>query len=178
MSGQTLLNAVAKVVGGTQPSNSQTSIPAPSNGEIDRRPYWFSGVDTGDGSGVAGLSGCWSLPLETLNVPGGVGMVLPDAGNDLDPFPTQGHRRIENLVHVRVLTGHGDLQSNMAALVNFDDLVQAAFNSHMSLFNEPYVDTAWCSPGTYLEVAWPEGTVYTAVQFVVKVHRSIPVTYS
>lgn len=174
MSGQTLLNAVARVVGGTQPSNALTTASA---GPPDQRPYWFSGLETGDGSGVAGLAGCWSLPLESLtNTP--VAMVLPDTGSDLDAFPTQGHRRLENLIHVRVLTGHGDLQSNMAALVNFDDLVQAAFNSHMTLFNEPNVDTAWCSPGTYLEVAWPEGTVYTAVQFVVRVHRSIPVTYS
>lgn len=181
MSGQSLLNAVARVVGGTQPDNTHTTASAGSltpPTSPDRRPYWFSGIDTGDGSGVAGLPGCWSLPLEQIGDVSPIAMVFPDTGSDLDAFPTQGHRRIETLIHVRVLTGHGDLMTNMAALVNFDDLVQAAFNTHMNLFGEAFVDTAWCSPGTHLEVAWPEGTVYNAIQFVVHVHRNIAVNYS
>ena len=179
MSYQTLLNAVAQVVGGTQPNNSQTSALA---GPPDQRPYWFSGLETGDGSGVAGLAGCWSVAPDVFtNTP--VGVVLPDGWTPQmigggQPFPRQGRKYREDVVHVRVMTGHTDLQSQMSSLVNFADLVPTAFDTHMQLFNQAGVDTADCSTGVFLEVEWPTGTVYMAVQFIVKIRRAIPVTYT
>lgn len=171
MSYLTLLNAVAQVVGGTQPNSTLSSV------ATALQPYWYSGADTTDGTGVAGLAGCFSLPTEQLNSTP-VAMVLPDAWNPLQPFPTQGRKYREDLVHVRVMVGHTDLQTAFVQLVNFADLVPTAFDTHMMLFNQANVDTADCSAGSFLEVEWPVGTVYYALQFVVKVHRAIPVTYT
>jgi hypothetical protein len=170
-----LLNAVAQVVGGTKPSAAQVAVG--STVAVANQPYWYSGLDAQDSSGVAGLVGCFSLPTEA--VPGGpFAMVIPDAWLPLEQFPTQGHERREDTVHVRVMAGHTDLQSAMAQLVNFADLVPTAFNTHMTLFGQANVFTAWCSQGAFLEVEWPVGTVYMAIQFTVQVQRSIPVTRS
>lgn len=174
MSYQTLLNSMARVVGGTQPNAAQVAAGSATLPAL--QPYWFSGLDTGDGSGVAGLAGCFSLPTETIGTTP-IALVLPSSWLPLQPFPTQGKKYREDTVHVRVLTGHGDLQTEMAQLVLFADLVPTAFDTHMQLFGEPYVVTADCSEGSFLEIEWPAGTVYTCVEFVVKVQRAIPITY-
>lgn len=176
MSYQGLLNAVAQVVGGTQPNATQSSVAAAL------QPYWFSGVDSGDNSGVSGIAGCFSIPTESLNnTP--VAIVLPDGFVSLnlgggEVFPRQGKKYREDTVHLRVMTGHADLQTQMAQLVAFADSVPTAFDTHMQLFNSSGVDTADCSTGVFLEVEWPVGTVYMALQFVLKIHRAISVTYT
>ena len=166
-----LLNAVARVVGGTQPSASQSSVAAAL------QPYWFSGRDTGDSSGVAGLVGCFSLPTSTIDATP-VAMVLPGPWrpNSNFPFPTQGHKFTEDDVHVRVMVGHDDEQAQMARLVNFRDTLPPAFDAHMQLFGSAGVSTAWSNEGDFLEVLW-SGNVYFALQFVVRVQRSLPVAY-
>lgn len=171
-----MLNAVAQVVGGTQPNAAQSSV------ATALQPYWFSGIDTGDNTGVSGIAGCFSIPTESLNnTP--VAIVLPDAFAPQDlgggqVFPRQGKKYREDTVHLRVMTGHSDLQTQMATLVGFADSVPTAFDTHMTLFNSTGVDTADCSAGVFLEVEWPVGTVYMALQFVLKIRRSIPVTYT
>jgi hypothetical protein len=160
---------VAQVVGGTQPSAAQASVPA------TLQPYWFSGADTGDGSGVAGVVGCFSLPQGALNSTP-VGMVLPAVWKPLEPRPMQGRKFIEDEVRVRILTGHDDITLQMALLVNFRDTVELAFNQHMQLFNTPGVLTTNCREGTFLEVDLG-GTVYLAVEFNVFVQRGLAATY-
>lgn len=179
MSYQALVNAVAQIVGGTQPSNAQTTASA---GPPDQRPYWFSGVDSIDGSGVAGLVGCWSVAPDILNTTP-VALVLPEGWAPQSigggqPFPRQGRKYREDVIHLRVVTGHADLQSQMALLINFADTIPAAFDAHMTLLGQANVDTADCSTGVFLEVEWPVGTVYMALQFIIRIRRAIPVTYS
>lgn len=160
-----MLNAAAKVVGGTQPDPTGN-------------PYWFSGRDVGDSSGVAGLSGCWSLPPSVLGATP-IAMVLPGPWRPADvTYPTQGHKFEEQELHVRVMVGHDDEQAQLALLVPFRDLVPPAFDSHMMLFNTAGVTSAWCSEGDFLEVSWPAGTTYFALIFVVRCQRAITVTYT
>jgi hypothetical protein len=164
-----LLNAVARVVGGTQPDAAHATVPAAL------QPYWFSGKDTGDASGVAGLAGCSSLPPEVIQATP-VGMVLPGPWHPLDATPIGGRKFTEDQIHVRVLVGHDDLTAQMARLVPFRDLVPPAFDGHMQLFNSAGVMTAWCADGDFMEVTWG-GDVYVALVFIVHVQRALPVTY-
>jgi hypothetical protein len=169
---QALLDAVARVVGGTQPDAAHASVPA------ERRPYWFSGVDTGDSSGVAGLAGCWSVPTEQVtSTP--VGMVFvgpwrPDP--TMQPFPVGGHKYTEDEIHVRVMVGHDASQTLIARLVNFRDTVPPAFEAHMQLLGTSGVTSAWCNEGDFIEMTWG-GNVYFALTFIVRVARGLNVTY-
>jgi hypothetical protein len=167
---QDLLNAVAHVVGGTQPSAGQTTAPAVL------QPYWYSGRDSADGTGVAGLVGCSSLPPEIIQATP-VGMVLPGPWHPLEATPIGGRKFVEDQIHVRVLVGHDDLTTQMARLVPVRDLVPPAFDGHMQLFNTPGVTTAWCADGDFMEVSWG-GNVYVALVFIVHVQRVLTTTYT
>jgi hypothetical protein len=158
-----LLGSVAKVVGGNQPDASG-------------RPYWYSGRDLADGSGVTGLAGCHSLPPEVLETTP-VAIVLPGAWVPMTNFPTQGHKVTEDAIRVWVMVGHDDLQSQMAMLVGFRDLVPTAFDSHMQLFNTAGVFTASCAEGQFREEPWA-GSAYLVLEFVVRVQRQLAVTYA
>jgi hypothetical protein len=168
-----LLSAVAHVVGGTQPAQNQTTVSA------TQLPYWYSGHDTGDSSGVAGLAGCWSVPTEVIGATP-VGMVLPGPwrpDSSMPAFPMQGHKFTEDEVHVRIMVGHDAEQALMARLVNFRDTVPPVFDAHMQLLNTTGVSSAWCNEGDFLEVQWG-GNVYFALAFIVRVQRGTNVTYS
>jgi hypothetical protein len=177
---QSLLNALARTVGGTQPDNAHTSVPAPKtvNGVLlpDQRPFWFSGVDTGDGTGVAGLPGCWSVPTEIVaRTP--MAMVLPDGWqpNAMTPYPIPGHKYRDDRIVIRLFTGNAPMQVAIAQLIAFADIVTDAFDHHMGGFGEPNVSTVDCSTGRFLEVDWG-GAAYFAVDFRVTILRGIPVT--
>lgn len=169
MSYQDVLNAVARVVGGSQPQEGQSSV------TDDRQPYWFSGADSGDGSGISGVVGCFSLPVGTLDSTP-VGMVLPASWRREGQFPHQGSKFLSDEIRVRVLTGHDDVTGAMAFLSNFRDLVESAFDSHMELFGAAGVTAADAQSGEFLEVDLG-GTTYLAVEVVVMVRRAVATTY-
>lgn len=164
-----MLNAVARVVGGTQPPAGQSSV------TDSRQPYWYSGVDAGDGTGIAGVVGCFSLPVGTLDTTP-VGMVLPASWKREQQFPTQGSKFQSDELRVRVLTGHDDITGAMAFLSNFRDLVESAFDSHMELFGAIGVTAADAQSGAFLEIDLG-GTTYLAAEVVVIVRRAVSVTY-
>lgn len=168
-----LLSAVAQVVGGTQPDAAHSSVVAA------QQPYWYSGRDTGDSTGVAGLAGCYSVPTDVLG-PTPVGLVLPGPWRpdpSLPAFPTQGHKFLEDEIHVRIMVGHDAEQELMARLVNFRDTVPPAFDANMQLRGAAGVSSAWCNEGDFIEVAWG-GDVYFALTFIVRVARGLNVMYS
>lgn len=173
MAYQALLDAVAKVVGGTQPSAGQTSVPT------EQQPYWFSGKDAGDATGVGGLAGCWSIPTELVtSTPVGMVFVGPWRPDPTIPaYPMQGHKFSEDEIHVRVMVGHDAGQVLIARLVNFRDTVPPAFDAHMQLFNSLGVGSAWCNEGDFIEMAWG-GNVYFALTFIVRVTRGLTVSYT
>lgn len=170
MSYLTLLNAMAQVVGGTQPDAGHASVPTA------QQPYWYSGYDTGDSTGVSGLAGCHSLPTEVLgNLP--VAMILPDRREPLaEDYPVQGEYSREDTIRVRVFAGNNDMQTVMGQLVNVADAVPAAFNAHLELLATQDVMAAICDRCQFLEVEWG-GTVYFAIEFTVRVQRSSSVVY-
>lgn len=170
MSYQALLNAMAQVVGGTQPDAGHASVP------MAQQPYWYSGFDTGDSSGVSGLAGCHSLPTEVLgNLP--VAMILPDKWDPLaEDYPVQGEYSREDAIRVRVFAGNNDMQTVMGQLVELADTIPAAFNAHLQLLGTQNVLAAINDRGQFLEVDWG-GTVYFAIEFTVRVQRSSVVVY-
>lgn len=168
-----LLTAVARVVGGTQPDATHSSVP------VAQQPYWYSGRDAGDSTGVAGVAGCFSVPTDVLTATP-VGLVLPGPwrpDQSLPAFPMQGHKFTEDEVHVRIMVGHDAEQALIARLVNFRDTVPPVFDAHMQLLNTPGVASAWCNEGDFIEVQWG-GNVYFALAFIVRVQRGANVTYT
>ncbi len=174
MSYQSLLNALARTVGGTQPTAGQAA--AGSGVPLVQQPYWFSGADAGDASGVSGLAGCFSVPTEKITLTP-VAMILPDswAPNALTPYPTAGHKYRDDRVVVRVFTGNAAMQVAISQLNVFADAITDAFDHHMQAFGEANVGTVDCSVGRFLEVDWGGGAFF-AIDFRVTVLRGIPVT--
>ena len=167
-----LLAAVAQVVGGTQPDATHSTVPAAN------QPYWYSGRDAADGTGVAGLAGCYSIPTEVLGATP-VGLVLPGPWRpdpSMPAFPMSGHKFTEDEVHVRIMVGHDAEQGLMARLVGFRDTVPLVFDAHMQLLSTPGVTSAWCNEGDLVEVMWG-GNVYFALTFIVRVQRGLAATY-
>lgn len=180
-----LLGACARVCGGTQPTLAQ--LQAGQNGigedllpadkaslQTKHQPYWYSGADVGDSSGVLGLTGCYSLPTEVFgSTP--FGMVLPNLWMPWEKQPFQGRKnRIDDL-RLRIMVGSGDLMTLTAQLVDFADLVPAAFDAHAQLFATLNVGYVEASAGRFLEVEWG-GKVYFALEFTLATIRSIPVS--
>src|SRR5205085_2481683 len=133
MSQLTLVAAIAQVVGGTQPTQQQAALG--SGVAPPYLTYWYSGRDVGDGSGVSGLVGCFSVPTELLSqMP--VAMVIPDRWEPTQPFPTQGEKLRVDRFTVRLFVGNNDMQSLIAQMLNFADTVPSAFDSHMELLGQ------------------------------------------
>lgn len=180
-----LLGAIARVVGGTQPTLPQ--LQAGQNGigedldaaaktalQTKQQPYWYSGSDAGDGSGVTGLAGCYALPTEDLGATP-VGMVLPNAWVPWEKEPFQGRKNRIDDIRVRIMIASGDLMALTAQLVDYADLVPTAFDAHAQLFATLNVGYGECSTGRFLELSWG-GKVYFALEFTVATLRSIPVS--
>lgn len=173
-----LLAAVARVVGGTQPTLAQlTALQSPVS--AGQQPYWYSGRDAGDSTGLPNLAGCWSVPTELLGATP-VGMVMqgpwrPDPS--LPAFPMGGRKFTEDEVHVRIMVGHDAEQALIARVMNFRDTLPAVFDGNMQLRNTPNVASAWCNEGDFVEVQWG-GNVYFALAFIVRVQRGLPTTYT
>lgn len=153
-----VLDHIARVVGGTV---SQSD------------PHFFSGSLAVDGSGVAGLNGCYSIPPASIEVPP-VGIVL------LSPFKAelmdQGEEDNTDEVRLVILVATADTEANIAELTPFRDLVPAAFRSHMRAFAMP--NTGWCfvtggDPGVH---QWGGGE-YFSWTFTLRVQRFMAVSY-
>jgi hypothetical protein len=145
---QTLLNAVAQVVGGTAPNPAT-------------EPFWFSGSQVGDGTGVAGLKGCFSTPPGSIEDP-------PMAFVIGGPFrltdePRQG------------IKGYEDMDYSI--LDPFRDSVPAAFDSHMQLFSTPTVLDAVIVSGRPGFFAWGRFP-FVGWEFGLRVRRLAPIVYS
>jgi len=104
-------------------------------------------------------------------------VIIPGNAKLLMPYPTQGHKELEDTVHVRVMVGHSNLATMMLLVAAFHDVVPAAFDTHMTLFGSSNVLAASCDGPEWLEVEWG-GSTYAALEFQVRIQRVLPVTYS
>lgn len=159
---QSLLNAVAQVVGGTQPN--------PAND-----PFWFSGFQVGDGTGVAGLHGCHSLPPGAIEDPPEA--FVAGGALRLTEEPRQGIKGYDDDIRIQIMVGRVDLITDYSVLDPFRDLVPAAFDTHMQLFATPTVLDAVITSGKpgFLSYA---NSPYVGWEFVLRVRRLSPTVYT
>lgn len=125
-----LLDAIGLIVGGTQ----ATDI----NGPI---AHFFSGYKQGDGTGLANLHGCWSVPPAVVND-------TPMALLLTDTFQVEGPEQKEvfipgnewnvDSIRLQILVALSDHPTAWALLAPYRDGVTSLFNSHMRLSS-----TAW-----------------------------------
>jgi hypothetical protein len=140
-------------------------------------PTFFSGAlanaGNGDGSGVAGLLGCYSdAPAGIEALP--VGILLPPSFKA--DLMSQGEEENFDDVTLVVLVAPADTESAINELMPFRDLVPAAFRSHMRAYAMP--NTGWCyvSAGESGIHNWG-GIDYYAWKFTLSVHRDMAVNY-
>jgi hypothetical protein len=171
---QDLRDAAARVVGGSAP-------------DLVNRPRWFSGQDAGDGTGVAGMIGCYSAAQANLDVAGSspvggaIGMVLNGPGNLHYPASTDSlgpsqEYSFDNL-RLLVLISRQDPEIEDALIGPFRDLVPAAFRAHTTLFNTVNVNQA--APSAWRPIALTYGNgKFIGWDFTIRVFRTTTVTYS
>jgi hypothetical protein len=175
---QDVLDAVAKVVGGTQP-------------DAVNRPRWFSGDTVGDNTGLqpnAGLAlpvypsfkGCYSAASDSIiDIP--IGVVLPG------PFTVEGPRSRD--VYVRgvehniddlrliILINRQDAETTFTNLMPYRDLVPAAFAAAMTGASTANVLQMMVRGGKPISTSWG-GSPFDGIEFTIRVIRSISRTYS
>ena len=167
---QAILNQVALLIGGTQSTDPQS-------------PYFFSGVRAGDGTGLVGVNGAYSIPSETLDCEPPVALMFPNSFTAMGPAHhgqlMQGNEDNEDLIHIWLLVWRGDLPTEYALMVAFRDAVPALFRGHMQLSGmspAPNVD-AFIIDGRTGTMHWG-GQDYMGWEFVLRVRQLYSVTYT
>jgi hypothetical protein len=170
---QDLRDSIARVVGGTAP-------------DVVNRPRWYSGSEVGDGTGVAGMIGCYSAAQAALSaagsgpVGGAVGMVLNGPGNlhfpaSADSLGPSQKYQFDN-PRLLILISRGDPETEDALITPFVDLIPAAFEAHTTLFNAPNVNQV--AANTWRFIALTYGTdKFIGWDFTLRVFRTSNVTY-
>lgn len=153
-----VLDHLAKVVGGTVTTTD---------------PHFFSGAIVGDGSGIAGLTGCYSAAPGGIGVPP-VAILLPSRFQAT--MRAQGDEDNVEEVRLLLLVATADNESELALLNPFRDLVPAAFRSHMRAFAMPNNGYCFVSAGESGVHEWG-GQEYFAWNFTLTVQRDLPVQY-
>lgn len=161
-----ILNKVAQLVGGTAPD--------PINS-----PYFFSGSQVGDNTGIAGIAGCYSIPPETLPDPP-IGIVIPENFTLQGPAHSgqlmQGNEDNEDHIRIWVLLWRNDAPTQYANLIPFRDGVPALFRAHMQLGGLVNID-AFIVAGHSAVMKW-NGTEYLGWEFILRVRQLLSVTYT
>jgi hypothetical protein len=169
---QTLLDAIAKIVGGSQ-SDAGTN------------PHFYSGYKSQDGTGIANLHGCYSVPPEVIGEPP-IAVILPGAFSVNADKPrdllVQGEEyNIDNL-KLFVFVRNNDSKTQFANLNPFRDSVPAVFRGALQLGNPSLITgqtilQIWCSdgrPGVFTYAA----TSLIGWEFNLRVTRMIFATYT
>lgn len=156
---QAILDQVARVVGGSQPDPS---------GNI----WWFSGKQTGDGTGIAGLEGCYSVPPDSIEtVP--VGVVI---AHEFETTHYMSHKADVDRVRLQILVRTNDTRTQIANLNPYRDSVPAAFEQHMQLNASANVWQVLVKSGKTGVFSWGAQN-YLGWEFDLTIYRDASVTY-
>lgn len=162
----TILDKIGLLVGGTAPD------PAGS-------PHFYSGAQVGDGTGVSGIAGCYSIPPETLPDPP-IAILLPENFTLQGPAHAgqlmQGNEDNEDHIRIWLLLWRNDLPTQYANLVPFRDSVPALFRSHMQLGALINID-AFIVAGHTGVMKWA-GVEYLGWEFVLRIRQLLSVIYA
>jgi hypothetical protein len=155
------MGRLARVVGGTVNPRDST---------------FFSGRKAQDGTGVAGIMGCYSVvPKAVTSTP--VGIIYPAPFNA--QLASQGEEdNVDNFPLLLLVAQTNKAQ--ISVLVRFRDSVPAAFRAHMTAFppdpNNPDALSCFVESGTPGEHEF-NGIRYYAWEFILRCDRMLPVSY-
>lgn len=169
---QSLLDAVALILGGTAPDTTN-------------RPHFYSGLEVGDGSELGAatsypLRGCWSTYPPTVE-DSPYAIVMPDAATISGPAQADvfvaGEEWNVDILRVQFYLALVDHVTDWPIIVVYRDLIPAVFRSHMQLNATPNVITAMPRSlrAAVLEYA---GTEYVGWEVMLHVQRVIQPTYT
>lgn len=161
---QAILDQVATIVGGTAPNPTGN-------------PGWFSGYDTGDGSGIQStptFRGCYSYAPDTIASGFPCAVVFP--GPFTATLIAQGEEPNEDILPLFLFLARSDMRRQTPNLTPFRDLVPAVFRSHMQLNKQINLDAFVVSgrPG-HFDFA---GSMYVGWEFQVRVRTMVQPIYT
>lgn len=164
-----VFDAIALIVGGTQP-------------DATAQPFFYSGAQKGDSTGISGIRGCYSAPPLSINCDTPFAVVLMGTGTDGADFRgsgmlMQGENFPVDLVKLQICTGLTDSENQYDALMAFRDLVPSTFAGKLSLNSTATVLDAFPQDYKFGNVTWA-GTEYMALEFRIRVRRQITQTYA
>lgn len=154
-----MLDGVGRVIGGTcvDPVNN---------------PHFFSGRQVGDGTGVAGLNGCWSVAPATLSDPPW-GIVIPSDGEmggaDRMEILTEGNLFEIHNVRLVIAVGLVDTLTAWSQALPFYEGVRNAFEAHMTLYGAVDID-AFPTKYKMGEITW-SGNTYVGWDFTIRLRN-------
>lgn len=161
-----ILDKVGLLIGGTQPN------PIGS-------PHFYSGLQVGDNTGVAGIAGCYSIPPETLPDPP-VALLYPSSFDAMGPAHAgqlmQGNEDNQDDITIWVLLWRNDLPTQYAAMVPFRDSIPALFRQHMQLGGLINIDAFIIHGHTGRMVH--EAVEYIGWEFTLRIRQLYSVTYA
>lgn len=164
-----VFDAIALIVGGTQP-------------DTVKQPFFYSGAQKGDSTGISGIKGCYSAPPLSINCDTPFAVVLLGTGTDGSDFRggtvlMQGENFPQDMVRLQICTGLTDPENQYNTLMDFRDVVPATFAGKLSLNSTATVLDAFPQDYKFAHVTWA-GTEYMCLEFRIRVRRQITQTYS
>lgn len=144
----TIHQNIALIVGGTQPD--------PIN-----HPYFYSGSQVNDGTGLAGVNGCFAAPPSVINCepPYGI-LMLRDFTDGGDPSAmerlTYGQLFREDTIQLKlcVPSKTDTFERQYAAVMNLRDLLNNALAAKLTASSSPNVWQAWAYKGRWGHFPW------------------------
>jgi hypothetical protein len=170
---QTVLDNIAKIIGGSQP-------------DATNRPRWFSGRDSSDSTGLLPggsyplFTGCHSAPPEAFeDFP--VGVVLPGpftvGGPQNQDVYYQGKEYNVDDLRLLIVFGRIDSQTDVANLAPYRDLVPAALAAKFASGDTTGTELqAMVRSGKPVTTTWG-GVPYVGFEFSIRVIRMLNRTY-
>jgi hypothetical protein len=168
---QDLLDAIAKLIGGNQPDPLTN-------------PHFYSGYKAQDGSGVAGIHGCYSVPPESIQEPP-LAVILPGAftvnSDKARDLLVQGEEYNVDNLKLFLFVRNNDSKTQFANLNPFRDLIPTVFRAATQLGNASLISgqsilQVWCAdgrPGVFTYA----GTSLIGWEYTLRVIRMLAVTY-
>ena len=159
-----ILDSIAKVIGGTAP-------------DATNRPRWFSGVAAGDGTGIAGLNGCYSIPPDGAAQDPPIAVLIPDTGSYPGILVQGGQERIDN-VRLIVVVPRNSPETQIPTLMSIADAVPSAFQAHMTAYSAANVMSVYPVRWRLLAGYNWSGEEHLALEYLLEVRRYAAVTYT
>ena len=159
-----VLANIALVVGGTQP-NATTE------------PFFYSGAQKGDSTGISGLTGCYLGPFDVINATPPFAVVMLGSGTAGSDFRGggglfQGTLFKQDYVKLQICVGLTEPQKQHDTLIAYVDLVPTAFAAKMTLNSTANMLDAFPEDYRFAQVKWG-GTDYMCIEWRIRVRRDV-----